>query len=168
MWWLTEVSSTSRPSGSTSKPIFSWRLGITVVRFVLPVRSPRPFMHPWTWRTPDRTAAMALATAHPVSSWQWMARVTSSRKWAFTVATMASTSWGSEPPLVSHSTRWLAPLTTAASRARRANSGLCLYPSKKCSASTITRRPWPRRYSTESAIIASPSSSVVLSALRTW
>ena len=52
---------------------------MTVVRFVLPVRSPRPLTQPWTWRAPLRTAAIAFATAQPVSSWPWIAIVTSSR-----------------------------------------------------------------------------------------
>ena len=43
-----------------------------------------------------------------------------------TAATISSTSWGSEPPLVSHSTTWLAPFTTAASSARNENSGFAL------------------------------------------
>ena len=60
------------------------------------------------------------------------------------------------------------PCTTAASSARNENSGLSLNPSKKCSMSTSTCRPWPLRNSTESAIIAAPSSSVVLSASVTW
>ena len=97
-----------------------------VVRLALPVRSPRPLSVPWTWRAPARTAAIELATAQPVSSWQWMPIVTSAPTWACTAPTMASISWGSEPPLVSHSTRWLAPLTTAASSARSENSGLAL------------------------------------------
>ena len=54
---------------------------------------------------------------------------------------MASTSWGSEPPLVSHSTRVSAPCSAAASSTRRLNSGLCFQPSKKCSASNSTRTP---------------------------
>ena len=157
-----------RPSGRHGMPSFSCRLGITVVRLQLPVRSPSPLSVPCTWRAPARTAAIELATAQPVSSWQWMPMITSLPTWRCTSATIDSTSCGNDPPLVSHSTTWLAPFTTAASRARRANSGLRLKPSKKCSMSTITCRPWPVRNATESAIIASPSSSVVCSALSTW
>ena len=47
------------------------------VRLALPVRSPRPLSVPCTWRAPARTAAIELATAQPVSSWQWMPIVTS-------------------------------------------------------------------------------------------
>ena len=99
---------------------------MTVVRLQLPVRSPRPFIVPWTWRAPARTAATALATAQPVSSWVWIAMIASSRKWLLTAPTISSTSKGSDPPLVSHSTRWLAPFSTAASSTRRLNSGLRL------------------------------------------
>ena len=97
-----------------------------VVRLALPVRSPSPFSVPWTWPAPASTAAIELATAHPVSSWQWMPTVTSWPTWAWTAATMSAISWGSDPPFVSHSTTWLAPLTTAASSARSENSGLAL------------------------------------------
>src|SRR5690606_18130652 len=116
------------PSGRHPYPSLSWRLGITVVRLVLPVRSPSPLSVPWTWRAPARTAASELATAHPVSSWQWIPTVTSPPTWATTWATISPTSSGNEPPLVSHSTTWLAPLTTAASSARKENSELALKP----------------------------------------
>ena len=81
-------------------------------------------MVPCTCRAPPRTAAMELATAQPVSSWQWMPTTTSPLKWLTTSATAPSTSNGSDPPFVSHSTRWLAPFVTAASSTRRLNSGL--------------------------------------------
>ena len=97
-----------------------------VVRLALPVRSPSPLSVPWTWPAPASTAAIELATAQPVSSWQWMPTVTSAPKWARTAPTISPISWGSDPPLVSHSTRWLAPLTTAASSARSENSALAL------------------------------------------
>ena len=48
-----------------------------VVRLALPVRSPSPLSVPWTWPAPANTAAIELATAQPVSSWQWMPIVTS-------------------------------------------------------------------------------------------
>ena len=48
------------------------------------------------------------------------------RRGGSTSATIASISWGSDPPLVSHSTTWVAPLTTAASSARSENSGALL------------------------------------------
>ena len=47
------------------------------------------------------------------------------------------------------------------------NSGLALYPSKKCSASRKTRRSLARRNSTESATMATASSSVVRRASTT-
>ena len=56
------------------------------VRLALPVRSPSPLSVPWTCRAPARTAAIELATAQPVSSWQWMPIVTSSPTWACTRA----------------------------------------------------------------------------------
>ena len=137
-WLLTAVRRSRFPSGRQRNPIFNSRFGITVVRFVLPVRSPRPFNVPCTWRTPAITAAMLLATAQPVSSWQWIPSVASLPTNAFTFVTISATSCGSEPPLVSHITKCVAPFITAASTTRIANSGLFLYPSKKCSRSTIT------------------------------
>ena len=41
-------------------------------RFALPVRSPKPFIVPWTWVAPASTAASEFATAQPPSLWQWM------------------------------------------------------------------------------------------------
>src|SRR3954464_6239457 len=41
-------------------------------RLALPVRSPTPFIVPWTWRAPTSTAASVLATPHSASLWQWM------------------------------------------------------------------------------------------------
>ena len=45
---------------------------MTVTRFALPVRSPTPFIVPWTCVAPARTAASVFATPQPASSWQWM------------------------------------------------------------------------------------------------
>jgi hypothetical protein len=45
---------------------------------------------------------------------------------------------GSEPPFVSHRTRTSAPASTAAASTFIAYFGLCLCPSKKCSASKKT------------------------------
>ena len=82
---------------------------------------------PCTWRAPARTPASELATAQPVSSWQVDADDDVVAEVVDDVGRRsASTSNGSEPPLVSHSTRWLAPFTTAASSTRSANSGLRL------------------------------------------
>ncbi len=72
-----------------------------------------------------RTPASALATAQPVSFWVWMPTGDASKCDA-TSPTMRCTSWGSEPPLVSHSTRQSAPSVAAASSTRRVNSGLRL------------------------------------------
>ena len=140
---------------------------MTVVRLQLPVRSPSPLIVPCTWRAPARTAAIELATAQPVSSWQWMPMIASSPKWRCTSATIASTSYGSEPPLVSHSTRWLAPFTTAASSTRRRELGVALVAVEEVLG--VEQHPQAvarRRNSTESATIASPSSSVVLQRLE--
>jgi hypothetical protein len=73
---LTAVSRSMRPSGRHVKPSFSCRFGMIVVRLALPVRSPRPFSVPWTCPAPASTAAIELATAQPVSSWQWMPTTT--------------------------------------------------------------------------------------------
>ena len=43
-----------------------------VTRFALPVRSPTPFIVPWTCVAPASTAASEFATPTPQSSWQWM------------------------------------------------------------------------------------------------
>ena len=67
-WLLTAVKRSRFPSGKQRKPIFNSRFGMTVVRLVLPVRSPNPFNVPCTWRTPAITAAIEFATAQPVSS----------------------------------------------------------------------------------------------------
>ena len=60
-----------------------------VVRLALPVRSPSPLSVPCTWPAPASTAAIELATAQPVSSWQWMPTVTSAPKWACTAPTIS-------------------------------------------------------------------------------
>ena len=49
-------------------------MGMIAIRLALPQRSPRPLSVPCTWRAPARTAASELATALPVSLWQWMPR----------------------------------------------------------------------------------------------
>ena len=75
---------------------------------------------------PPSTAATELATAQPESFWVWMPSCWSAPKYGGTSPTMRCTSWGSEPPLVSHSTRQSAPLVAAASSTRSAYSGLAL------------------------------------------
>ncbi len=82
-------------------------------RLALPQRSPSPLSVPCTWRAPARTAASELATAFSVSSWQWMPRWSPGTDFA-TSPTMRSTSSGSVPPLVSHSTTQRAPASYAA------------------------------------------------------
>ena len=62
-----------------------------------------------------------LATAQPVSSWQWMPRRKPVR--AATSVTTSAMPSGSMPPLVSHSTATSAPAVTAASSTRSAVSG---------------------------------------------
>ncbi len=95
-----------------------------VVRLALPVRSPSPLRVPCTCPAPASTAAIELATAQPVSSWQWMPMTASVPTCAWTAATISPMSWGSDPPFVSHSTTWLAPFMMLASKARSENSGL--------------------------------------------
>jgi hypothetical protein len=82
----------------------------------LPQRSPSPFSVPCTWRQPASTAASELATALPVSSWQWMPSRSPGMPAAITSATIRPTSDGSVPPLVSHSTIQRAPASCAARR----------------------------------------------------
>ena len=66
------VDSWSRCGSRSGRPFFSWRLATTVSRSALPVRSPYPLTVPCTWVAPASTAAIELATAQPVSLWQWM------------------------------------------------------------------------------------------------
>jgi hypothetical protein len=77
---------------------------MTVMRLALPVRSPYPLMVPCTCTAPATTAAIEFATAHPESFCVWIAMFTPS-KYETTSPTMRCTSWGNDPPLVSHSTR---------------------------------------------------------------
>ena len=106
-----------------------------VTRLALPVRSPMPFIVPWTWVAPASTAASVLATPQPTSSWQWMPMRTRSPS-AATTAGVASAIWlGSDEPFVSHSATVSAPPSAAARRQRSAYSRSSRQPSKKCSAS---------------------------------
>ncbi len=75
---------------------------------------------------------------------------------------------GRVPPLVSQSTRQSAPAACAASRHFKANSGLSLYPSKKCSASKKTFSACFLRKRTELWIISRFSSSEIRRASFTW
>ena len=84
-------------------------------RFALPVRSPTPFIVPWTWRAPASTAASVLATPHSASLWQWMPTRTRPSSAATTAATADCTCEGSDEPLVSHSVTVSAPASAAAS-----------------------------------------------------
>jgi hypothetical protein len=87
---------------------FNFRVGMIDTRFALPQRSPSPLNVPWIWRAPARTAASEFATACSVSLCAWMP--TWSPGTCFTTSpTTASTSCGSVPPLVSHSTTQRAP-----------------------------------------------------------
>ena len=92
-------------------------------------------MVPCTWSTPADTAASVLATAHSVSLWTWMPSGLSGFTTFFTSARIAVISWGTQPPLVSQSTRQWAPAASAARRVASAYSRFRLKPSKKCSAS---------------------------------
>ena len=108
---LTRVASFScvTPiSKASANSFFSFSVGISEHRLALPQRSPRPFSVPWICRAPARTAASELATACSVSLWAWMP--TWSPGMCFvTSVTIASTSCGMVPPLVSHSTTQRAP-----------------------------------------------------------
>src|SRR5438309_2017608 len=62
-----------------------------------------------------------------------------------------------------------APACWAARRTSRLKRALALYPSKKCSASRNTRRPWSFRKAIESATMLTASgSSRVTAAVGTW
>ena len=78
-----------------------------------------------------------------------------------TLLTMAETSCGSEPPLVSHRTTVSAPASEAARTHWSAYSGFALNPSKKCSASSSTVFSCRLKNATLSAIIARFSSRFV-------
>lgn len=92
------------------QPYFNCRLASTVTRSALPVRSPWPFIVPCTCIAPASTAASVLATAHPVSLWQWMPSSTPMPAAALTISPIHA---GSMPPLVSHSTTTSAPASAA-------------------------------------------------------
>ncbi len=75
-------------------------------------------MQPCTWVAPASTAASVLATAQPVSLWQWMP----TRVWVevMTSCTTSETQLGSMPPLVSHSASTSAPAPYAVRSTSRA------------------------------------------------
>ena len=82
---------------------------------------------------------------------------------------MRSTSCGSEPPLVSHSTSTARAVRRRAPRARAARTRGCACSRRRSARRrTARRRPARARNSTESPTIATPSSSVVPSASVTW
>ena len=124
---------------------------------------------PCTWRAPQRTAAIALATAQPVSSWQWMPRID-------VVAEVGLDDADDLLDLV----RQRAAVGVAQHEVARALDGGCLERAQGELGIAfvaieevlgVDHHPQAvrrARYSTESAIIASPSSSVVLSAFSTW
>ena len=92
----------------SANSLFRSSVGMIDVRLALPQRSPMPLSVPWMWRTPARTAISELATAFSVSLWVWMPRCVPGTTFV-TSPTMRSTSCGSVPPLVSHSTTQRAP-----------------------------------------------------------
>ena len=115
-WEIREAS--RKPSGGiTCQPYFSCRLAITVIRLAFPVRSPVSFMVPWTCITPASTAARVLATAQPVSLWQWMPRSTPIWLAALTTSPIQL---GNMPPLVSHRMTTSAPASAAVRTTSRA------------------------------------------------
>ena len=86
-------------------------------RLALPVRSPTPFIVPWTWRAPTSTAASVLATPHSASLWQWMADADAvADRGDARAAVAAATCGGSDEPLVSHRATVSAPAPAAARR----------------------------------------------------
>ena len=116
--------------------------------------------------TPASTAARVLATAQPVSSWQWMP----SRP-------LDPGAHVGDDPAHAHGQHAAVGVAQDADlragperRLQHADAvvGVGAWPSKKCSQSRNTRRPWPTRKATVSATIARFSSSVVRSASRTW
>ena len=138
---------------------------MTVVRLALPVRSPSPLSVPCTWRAPARTAAIELATAQP-------GVVVAVDADDHVVADVAVHVGDDAPrPRAAASRRWcrtarrgVAPLTTAASSARRRTRGCACSRRRSAPCRRARGGRAPSRNSTESAIIASPSSSVVCSA----
>ena len=109
--WASRVASRSRSGATTSWPDFSWRFETTVRMSALPVRSPYPFTVPCTWLAPASIAASELATAQPVSLWQWMP--SRALVEARTSATTSCTCGGSIPPLVSQRATTSAPASAA-------------------------------------------------------
>src|SRR3569833_3214226 len=117
--WATRVSSPSRMPRSCTR--LSSRYPPTVNRLAFPLRSPYPLAHPCTCVTPARTAASVLATAQPLSSWQWMPRRAPD---SATAAPTSASSSGSIPPLVSHSAITSAPASAAVRTTSTAYAGL--------------------------------------------
>ena len=108
--WEIEVSRVSASGGTRCQPYLSCRLAMTVSRSALPVRSPWPLTVPCTCMAPASTAAIVLATAQPVSLWQWMPRSMPTCAAASTTAPLPP---GRMPPLVSQPTRADAPASAA-------------------------------------------------------
>ena len=128
-------------------------------RLALPVRSPTPFIVPWTWRAAGLDRASALATPHSASLWVWMPTRTlvaerghdgapSPRR----SARAATSRWCRTPRRSRRPPRRRRGGSAARSRRRRG--------SRRRSARRRRRRacPAPRRNATESAIIARFSS----------
>ena len=95
-------------SNFSANSLFSFSVGMIEHRLALPQRSPMPFSVPWICRAPARTAASEFATACSVSLCAWMPTLAPGTCLT-TSPTMRSTSCGSVPPLVSHSTTQRAP-----------------------------------------------------------
>ena len=109
----------------SEKSFFKKKVGIKDIKFALPHLSPSPFIVPWTCLTPACTATKLLATAFSVSLWAWIPRFFPGICFV-TSSTILETSWGNVPPLVSHNTIHLAPLSYAAFKHDIAYSGLDL------------------------------------------
>ena len=156
------VNRASRSGGRRSYPSFNCRSATIVTRFAFPVRSPIPLIVPCTCVAPACTATIVFATPHPVSSWVCMPNAVFGIR-SRTVLTASLTSNGSDPPFVSHSTTRSAPASAAARRHSSAYFSSSRYPSKKCSASKMTRLPCATRCAIDSPIIARFSARVTFS-----
>ncbi len=139
-----------------------------VVRLALPVRSPRPLSVPCTWPAPASTAAIELATAQPVSSWQWMPIVTSVPTWACTAPTISLDLVGQRPAVGVAQHDVAGALDDRRLERPQRELGVGLVAVEEVLHVDEHPPALAARNSTESAIIASPSSSVVCSAWVTW
>src|SRR4029078_6608460 len=69
--WDSSLSCASESRGTDGTWYLNSRIGITLVRLQLPVRSPYPLSVPCTCVVPASSEGSALATPRPLSSWGW-------------------------------------------------------------------------------------------------